>query len=117
MRATTTALRAAATFGGTLAVMGGATVAVSAVTSAAIRAAVRARQRPHLTACRECDPPGTGKRRCGVCRGGRAVAWTPAGAPRAAEWTLCPLCGGDGDQSCWNCKGSGEVVGDTQREG
>lgn len=112
MRTATAVARAAATFGGTLVAMGGATIAVSTATSAAVRAVVRARQKKRLTHCRACDAPGSGKVSCGVCAGKRAVRWAPAGAPPAAVWAVCPLCGGDGHQSCFNCKGSGQVVGD-----
>lgn len=113
------ALRALVGFGGTLAALGGATLAVSTATSAVIRVAVRARQAKRMVPCKSCcNPPSTssststpGKRRCSVCQGRRAVRWQPFSAPLTARWTLCPLCAGKGEQPCWNCSGSGQVVG------
>ena len=112
------ALRALVGFGGTLAALGGATLAVSTATSAVIRVAVRARQAKRMVPCRSCcgdsstsSTSSPGKRRCCVCQGRRAVRWQPFSAPLAARWTLCPLCAGKGQQACLNCSGSGQVVG------
>jgi hypothetical protein len=119
------AFRALVGFGGTLLALGSATLAVSTATSAVIRVAVRARQRKRLVPCKSCcdcsssltssssatSSSTPGKRRCCVCRGRRAVRWQPFAAPLAARWTLCPLCAGKGRQACFNCSGTGEVVG------
>lgn len=121
------ALRALAGFGGTLVALGGATLVVSTAMSAVIRVAARAQQAKRMVPCRSCcdcgdDAPSTstssapcsstpGKRRCSVCQGRRAVRWQPFSAPLAARWTLCPLCAGKGQQACFNCSGTGKVVG------
>lgn len=132
------ATRALLGFGGTLFALGGATLAVSTVTSAVIRVAVKARQSKRMVPCRECccrcadstmattsttSSSSTssplvrpGKRRCAVCRGRRAVRWQPFSAPIRARWTLCPLCCGTGEQLCWNCGGTGQVVGSSDAE-
>jgi hypothetical protein len=113
MRTASTLARAAGTFGATLAVMGAATVAVSAATSACVRVVVRRRQAGRLVACAACDTAGSGRKTCAVCRGRRGLRWAPAGKKviSPSSYCLCPLCAGTGEQACWSCKGTGLVVG------
>ncbi|KAK9837827.1 hypothetical protein WJX74_005887 [Apatococcus lobatus] len=109
------ALRSLAIFagslGGTVAIVGGATVAVSTATLSVVRLVVNKQQKRLLVSCSACN--GSGQRDCGICKGKQIISWAPARAARAPEYPcLCPMCAGVGDQGCLNCLGKGTLVPD-----
>ncbi|KAJ9530372.1 hypothetical protein QJQ45_000746 [Haematococcus lacustris] len=105
--------RALVASGGTLLVLGGATIAVSSVSMAVTRFVVDRNKKKYMVACPVCHAKQ--KVSCDVCRGERTLRYQPAKAPQPTstfgpQLSACAMCEGCGEQTCPNCTGSGETL-------
>mmetsp|Transcript_38078 Transcript_38078/g.84814 ORF Transcript_38078/g.84814 Transcript_38078/m.84814 type:complete len:153 (+) Transcript_38078:78-536(+) len=103
--------RAMVAAGGTMLLLGGATVAVSSVSMFVGKVFIDRYKKKIVVACPLCR----GQRRvtCDVCQGDRVLKYHPFPDPpvnsRTGGRCACAMCEGSGTQLCLNCLGEGET--------
>mmetsp|Transcript_2486 Transcript_2486/g.4185 ORF Transcript_2486/g.4185 Transcript_2486/m.4185 type:complete len:130 (+) Transcript_2486:105-494(+) len=103
--------RAMVAAGGTMLVLGGATMGVSFVAMTVTRVVVEQNKKKKLVTCHICT--GSAKLSCAVCDGERTLKYhskKQAPVNQRISRTACPMCEGAGSQACLNCLGEGKVM-------